>query len=154
MNATQEPFFTSQALHNRYTHCLSALESANGLSPAEKQWLQRAVEAPSPDAPGRAYNLFLSRHQCRAVHWTGALLLNENVTADSTVFLFTPLGTLERFANQSALHLALQQRLDDVSQQAVLLHFTPVDVRPQLIKAGELTLQTQPVQAPVMQHTS
>lgn len=154
MNAIQGLFYAPQALHDRYTQCLAAGALANDLSAVEQHWLQQAVyDQPSIPAV-RACNLFVSRHASRAVLWAGALLLREHDSPESPLFLFTPQGTLERFASEGALRQGLEQRLDDVSQQAQLLHFIPVDVRPLLQKAGELTLRTQAVPAPVMQHVS
>ena len=154
MNATTRPFYAEQALHERLINRLSLAELAGDISTAENSMLRSAVQDKPAPLAAQVYSLFLSRHQCRPVHWAGALLLRDNNPPGHDVWLFALPGTLQRFASESALRQALEQQLDDPGQRNDVLRFTPVDVRSSLSKTGGLTLETRRLPSPVMQQAS
>ena len=154
MNAIPRPFYAEQALYECFMNSLSLAELAGDLSAAESSALRSAVKEDHPTGSTQVHSLFVSRKQCRPVHWAGALLCRPGNAPGSAVFLFTVTGTLRRFADESALCQALEQQLDDPGQRSELLRLTPLDVRAALITPGALTLDTRQVQSPVMQNVS
>lgn len=158
MNATIRPFYAAHAVQDLFIKCLSVAESAGDISGAEKHWLSAVLlDEPARLAapvPLHAGQLFLSRHQSRPVLWAGALVLGQDLAPGSEVFVFTLAGKLERFASEAQLCQALEQQLDEPSQQDAVLRFTPVHVRPQLQKAGALTVEFRRLASPVMQGVS
>ena len=154
MNAIPRPFYAEQALYECFMNSLSLAELAGDLSAAESSALRSAVKEDHPTGSAQVHSLFVSRKQCRPVHWAGALLCRPGNAPGSAVFLFTVTGTLRRFADESALRQALEQQLDDPEQRSELLRLTPLDVRAALITPGALTLDTRQVQSPVMQNVS
>lgn len=158
MTVNVPPFHSAQALQALYRSRLDAAQASGAISSFEHDWLSKALSylpvGPVGPLPVRANSVFLSRNQSRPVQWAGALLLAQALTDPTPLFLLTPLGALQTFTDLDALRDALERQLDDPAHREAVLRFCPVDVRPLLSLAGDLTLRTREVPAPFVAHIS
>ncbi|MFP3516036.1 DUF6543 domain-containing protein [Pseudomonas sp. SIMBA_077] len=158
MSVSAYPFNCAQALKLLYQSSLDAAQSSGAISRFEHDWLSRALSHepanPNDPMPVLASSIFLTRYLSRPAQWAGAFLLSSSLPGQTSVFLLTPLGRVQKFTDLEAVRAALELQLDDVQQCESILRFTPVDVRPFLKQAGSLTLRTRTLPEPILTSAS